>query len=137
MTAVNVLNFIMEHWGITLIGTMTIFQISPIKINPWSWIMRNIRKVLVGDLEKSVNELSKEFMDERVNNKRWNILDFANSCRQGRKHTKEEWEHCLDELRWYEHYCEKKHIPNGVMEESAKYLRNVYHERLMKNDFLI
>ncbi len=119
-----------------LIGVITLVQIVPIQINPWSYIMGLIRTSLVGDLEKQVADLTKDMLDEKVNNKRWNILDFANTCRQGRRHTKEEWEHCLEELSWYESYCERHNIPNGVMEETSKYLRGLYQKILHENDFL-
>lgn len=132
----KILEFIFNYPWFTFIGAVTLVQITPIKLNPWSWVGKQIRRIIVGDLEKTVNDLKKEFVDEKINNKRWHVLDFANSCRQGRAHTKEEWEHCLDELRWYETYCIKHSVPNGVIEECAKYLRDVYHDRLHKNDFL-
>lgn len=133
----TILNFIFKYPWFTIVGAITFVQITPIKINPWSWIGKQIRKVLVGDIEKTIKDIQKEFADEKINNKRWQVLNFANSCRQGRLHTKEEWEHCLEELKWYESYCVQHSIPNGVMEESAKYLRTRYHDHLHNNDFLV
>lgn len=130
------LKFIVNNPLFTLIGAVTIIQIAPIKIDPWKWLVRLIKNAIVGDLEKEIKDLSKDVLDEKVNTKRWNVLDFANSCRQGRRHTKEEWEHCISELTWYDDYCERHEIPNGVMIECGKYLRNQYHEHLIKNDFL-
>ena len=73
---------------------------------------------------------------EKADNKRWNILDFANSCRNGRRHTKDEWHHVIDQLKDYETFVEERGLDNGVMEEEAKYLRRLYAERCEKNDFL-
>lgn len=125
-----------QNLFITIIGAITIIQIVPIKINPWSAIGRAVKSWLLGDLEKEVKRIGKDLIDEKVSNKRWLILDFANSCRQNVKHTKEEWDHCLSELKWYEEYCETNKIQNGVIEECGKYLRELYRERLDKNDFL-
>lgn len=132
----EILSYLVDNPWIALFGSTVIIQISPIKINPWSALMAWIRRMLVGDLEKSMSELKRDFEEEKVNLMRWNILDFANSCRNDRKHTKEEWNHCLSQLAEYEKHCEEKHIPNGVINEDGKYLRELYRERCMKNDFL-
>lgn len=95
-----------------------------------------IRKMLVGDLENTMLELKRDFEEEKVSTMRWNILDFANSCRNDRKHTKEEWQHVISQLKEYEVFIEEREIDNGVIEEEAKYLRMLYAERNLKNDFL-
>lgn len=133
----QILEWISNNLIITILGTITLVQIVPIKINPWSWIAKGIRKSLgVTDISDKFDKLQKDFMDEKIDRKRWNILDFGNSCMQGRRHTKEEWDHCLDDLRWYENYCQKHNISNGVIHEMAGFLRDKYKELLIKNDFL-
>lgn len=132
----QLINLLKDNLFITIIGAITLVQIVPIKIDPWSMIGKALKGWLVGDIEVRLDDLSSEILAEKVNNARWNVLDFANTCRQGRKHTHEEWQHCLNELSWYERYCEKHNIPNGVMEECSKYLRDTYQTRLEKNDFL-
>lgn len=130
------IDFVSHNPWFTLFGAVTLIQIAPIKIDPWKWVLRFIKKAIIGDLEQEIKELKKDVEQEKIDNKRWNILDFANSCRNNRRHTKEEWCHCLSQLKEYETFCEEKHIDNGVIEEDAKYLRELYHERCMKNDFL-
>lgn len=136
MTLDYLIEFISRNFAIILVGTVTVIQIVPIKLNPWSWLAETIKNALIGDLEKEVKALQKDMLDEKVNVKRWNILDFQNSCLQERRHTKEEWEHCIDELAWYEDYCKRHEIPNGVMVECGEYLRTSYRRRLEQNDFL-
>lgn len=125
---------------VILIGSFTLIQISPLKINPWSWLGKQIRQLIFGDsiseLEKEVKEIKKDLLDEKVSSRRWQVLNFSNSCLHGILHTKEEWDHCLADLEWYEEYCEKNDIPNGVMKECAKYLRKRYQEHLKNKDFL-
>jgi len=76
-----------NNLGVVLFGAVTLIQISPIKINPWSWLGKTIRRALVGDLEAAVKSLTDDFTGEKVASKRWRVLDFANSCRQARMHT--------------------------------------------------
>lgn len=125
---------------VILIGSFTIIQIAPIKLNPWTWLGKIIRKAIVGDsLEKiqaDVQALKKDVLDERVSSRRWQILNFANSCIQGILHTKEEWDHCLSDLEWYEDYCEKHDVQNGVMRQCSVYLKNKYQQHMINNDFL-
>lgn len=130
------LNFCADNPWITILGTVTLIQIAPIRIDPWSTLLRWIRAALIGELESDVKELKKDFDEEKVNSKRWNILDFANSCRNGRLHTREEWQHVISQLKEYEVITDQKGIENGVIEEEAKYLRKLYAERNDKNDFL-
>ncbi len=131
-----VLQWMQNNLTLTVIGAITLVQITPIKINPWSWIGKKIRAALYADLEKKINSLSQDFIEEKVASKRWRVLEFANSCRQGTNHTHEEWAHCLHELAWYEDYTKRKGIPNGVIDECAKYLRSQYAAHMERNDFL-
>lgn len=116
---------------------VTLVEIVPIKINPWSSILRWIGSKTTGNLREIVWELKRDFEDYRANSLRWDILDFANSCRNGREHSKDEWRHVLDQLKFYEEYVEQHNINNGVFEEDAKYLRELYQERNKKNDFFV
>ena len=138
----QIINFL-SSFGLVIFGATALIQIAPIKINPWGFIMNNIRKFLIGDLEKEIKEqredirmMKKDFEQEKADNKRWNILDYANSCRNGRKHTKDEWHHVISQLKEYEAFIEERGLENGVIEEEAKYLRKIYAERCEKNDFL-
>jgi hypothetical protein len=122
--------------GIILVGAITLFEVAPIKINPWKSLFRWIGNAVNGDMRKDLSELKRDFEETKAQDKRWRILEFARSCRNGVRHSREEWKHAISELAEYEDYTEEKHIVNGVMEEDAKFLRELYHERLAKNDFL-
>lgn len=139
----NLWDFIEKNPFVVLFGASCVIEVAPIKINPWKSLFKWIGKQLNGDLSKKVNEietkvdnLQSELSDERVQNKRWSILNFSNSCRQGVVHTKEEWDHTLDEVRWYEEYCKNNKVRNGVIEENVAWLRKKYHEHLENDDFL-
>jgi hypothetical protein len=147
MTANEIIQYVVQvvtdNPVITLLLGTSFIEVVPIKVKPWSWLFKTLGNLLnsdlskkVSDLETKVDDLSKDVADERVQAKRWSILDFSNSCRQGRGHTREEWEHCIEELRWYEKYCDDHQISNGVIEQSTEWLRSKYQEHLDNNDFL-
>lgn len=122
--------------GVILVGAITLIEVTPIKINPWKWLFSLIGNLLYGDMRKDIKELKRDFEETKAQDKRWHILNFANNCRTGKLHSREEWNHVISELAEYEAYTEKKNITNGVIEENAKYLRELYHERIKKNDFI-
>ena len=100
---------------------LSLIQISPIKINPWSTILRLIGKALTGDLREDLNCLITDF-------RRQTILEFARECRHDVEHSAEEWNHVLQVAEEYEAYCTKHDIKNGRIKEDTKYIRNLYQE---------
>lgn len=144
MTLSEIINSITtSQMGWFLVLFLTLVEIAPIRINPWGALLKYIGKVTNGELndkfdklEGELKQFKRDFEVKNANDKRWDILDFSNSCRNGRKHGREEWEHVINQLKEYETYVEKHHIDNGVIEEETKYLREMYQERLAKNDFL-
>ena len=117
---------------VVIFGTFTLIEIVPIKIHPWRWISN----LVFSGIRKEISDLKKEMTDTKVQNWRWNVLDFANSCKNGRRHTQDEWKHAISQLAEYENYIERNNIVNGVFEEDAKYLRKEYQTRCENNDFL-
>ena len=119
-----------------LFGSVTLIEIVPVKIRPWSMLLKWLGDRLSGDIRSDLTELKKDFEKTKAENMRWSILDFANSCRNRRQHSKEEWQHCIAQLKEYETYTKSKEIDNGVIEEDGEYLRKLYQERCERNDFL-
>ena len=136
MTIMELLKTAVSDPYIVTIAILSFIEITPIKVNPWSKLFKWIGNALNHDLDKKVTDLKRDFEDKKANDMRWDILSFANSCRRGNQHSKDEWWHAMSQLAEYEQYTEEKHIVNGVIESDAEYLRELYHERNMKNDFL-
>lgn len=122
----SVIKWMSDHPTITIFAAFTLIEFVPIKINPWGFIFKCLRKGL------GITQIESGF----IKLKRWFVLDFGNSCQNGRKHTKEEWVHCIEELAEYEEYCKQNKITNGVMDEMAIYLRKEYREKMETGDFL-
>ena len=115
-----------------IFGTITLIEVVPLKVHPWKWLSN----LVFGDIRKEIAELKKELTETKVQNWRWNVLDFANSCKNNRRHSLDEWKHTISQLAEYENYIERNGITNGVFEEDAKYLREEYHKHCQQNDFL-
>ena len=71
--------------GIVLV-LMTLVQITPVKINPWSWIARAIGKAINADVAVRLSEIEKKLdghidMDDKrtADGHRAQILHFNNS----------------------------------------------------------
>ena len=122
-------------WQIIVIGSLFI-QVSPIKINPWSALFKWIGKVLTGDIKKQLDEITKEVRDNEKDRIRWEILDFANSCHNGRKHTKDEFRHINKLNQKYIKLLKETEDSNGEFEIEYQYIKDLYAERNRKNDFL-
>lgn len=88
------------------------------------------------DMDGRMDRIEKDRCDDNVKGTRRYILDFENSCRNKRMHTKEEFDHVIDEISNYNAYCIEHHINNGVIKNAEKYLTDIYQERLKHNDFL-
>jgi len=102
--------------------------------------LENTFTTRVDNLENTLSTKIQEVSDRNDENEkdriRWEILDFANSCRNNRRHSKEEYNHVIELKEKYERLLEKTGDRNGVFEEDYKYIEKLYAERLEKNDFL-
>jgi len=128
--------------GVLVLIFLTLVEVTPIKINPWSVLLKWIGRKTNAELYSKVDALSaemetfkKDFENKNANDLRWSILGFASSCRKGDRHSREEWKHVVDQMAFYEEYVKKKNITNGVIKEDTKYLRNLYHKINSENDF--
>lgn len=121
---------------VVALGGITVVEFVPIKVNPWTALFKWIGNIMIGDLQKEVSVLKADFEITKANDMRWEILSFANGCRHKQRHTKEEWNHVITRIKEYESYVEEKGIDNGVIEEESKYLRELYHDISINNDFL-
>lgn len=133
---------ILTNPTVIFLGTITIFEIVPIKINPWSCVFNLLGNAINGTIIKEIAQIKEDIAtikkdqeEDNAENMRCRILSFARSCRRHDTHDTEEWNNIISQLRKYEAYVEEREIENGVIEENAAYLRELYHKRLVNNDF--
>lgn len=139
----QVVEWIGDHLWTFIIIISIFIQITPIKINPWSalfqWIGKAITGNTCGKIDGLINKVESLENDIKTNEKdriRWEILDFANSCRNERRHTRDEFQHIVALNDKYKKLLKETNDRNGVFEVEYNYIQDLYAERLEKNDFL-
>lgn len=108
-----------------------------IKVQPVRALLAWLGKQLNRDIVTKVDKLAKDFETHKVDSWRAEILDFANSCMNRRRHTKEEFDHILAVLDDYEAYVEEKKIKNGQVEQAKYFINGLYQKCCEKNSFLV
>ena len=91
-----------------LLIALTIIQIAPVKINPWSSLARLIRNAIYGDVSKRLDAIAAKLdshidMDDRrtADGHRARVLHFNNELLRDISHTKEEFIEVLAEIDLY------------------------------------
>ena len=125
-------------------------EVTPIKINPVSTLLKFIGSNINADLKAEISavkteiETTKESVQKIVNKVdnneidriRWEILDFANSCRNHKKHTKEEFDHVIALNQKYHRILDEREEENGQVDIAFEYIRKLYQKCLENNSFL-
>ena len=123
--------------GGLLLVLMTLVQIAPVKVNPWSWLARSIGKAINAEITEKLE--AHITMDDRrtADAHRARVLHFNNELLRDIPHTKEEFIEVLAEIDAYEKYCrEHPDYPNNRAVLAIENIRETYRERLKKHDFL-
>ena len=133
-----------------LIVLLTLIQIAPIKINPWSWIAQRLGRAFNADVLNELDELKKEQEgtrskledhiktdeENRADERRANILRFNNELVRDIPHTREEFLEILTDIDVYERFCrEHPNYKNNRAVHAIANIGRVYDERLKKHDF--
>lgn len=128
---------IVRGGGGLLLVLMTLVQIAPVKLNPWSWLARAIGRAINAEVIKKLDDHIT--MDDRrtADGHRARILHFNNELLRDIGHTQEEFFEVLAEIDAYEKYCrEHPEYPNNRAVLAIENIQEVYKERLKKRDFL-
>lgn len=130
--------------GGLLAAVLTLFQLAPIKINPWSALAKTIGRAINAELmqelaaTKSALDRHIKMDDERnADSHRSKILAFNTELLRGQDHTREDFIEVLTEIDYYERYC-KEHpdYKNSRAVHAIANIGRVYDDRLKKHDFL-
>lgn len=147
-----------SFWGIAVfLMSIGIELVPKVKWSPWSalirWIgsrfnskidskmdiVRKEVKELDGKIDDVRTELSKHISESEIKalqDTRRDILEFGNSCMNGRKHTKEQYDFMINQCDTYEKYIQKNNIKNGVIEAAIKEIRRLYDKCIQEHSFL-
>ena len=143
MTLDQIKTILLSGGGVLLI-LMTIIQITPIKVNPWSWIGRLIGRAINGEVIDKVDNLGKELADHKEKSEerhatlcRAHILRFGDEVLHGIPHSKEGYDNILLDIDSYEEYCDKHPCyKNNVALATIKHIKKMYQKHLEEDSFL-
>ena len=135
---------IVTYGGGGLLVLMTLVQVTPLKINPWSWLGRTIGRAINGEVLEKVDILSQNVAKNKADDdeqwasySRYHILRFGDELLHGVAHSKEHFDQILLDISKYEKYCaEHKDYLNDVANETIKRIKKTYQKSLEENNFL-
>lgn len=138
------LNQLLLQGGLGLAAVLTLVQLSPIKLDPWTAIAKALGKAFNGEVLKEISETKTKLEthiqvdDERAADQhRVRILTFNTELLRGQRHTREDFIDILCEVDAYESYC-KSHpeYKNSRCVHAVKNIGRVYDILLETGDFL-
>ena len=145
-------------WGLLIfLMSIGIEVIPKVKWSPWTafikWIgsrfnsqidtkmdeVRSEIKALDTKIDTVQEELARHITEAEIKSlqdTRRDILQFCNSCLNGQKHTKEQFDFVITQCDAYEKYIKKTDAPNGVIEAAIKEIRRLYQICIQEHSFL-
>lgn len=130
--------------GGVLLFVMSVVQIAPIEIKPWSAIARAFGRAINAEVLRDLKTVKQDLTDHiRIDGERdadehrARILRFNNELLRDIPHTKEEFIDVLADIDFYERYCdEHKGYKNNRAKHAITNISRVYDDRLREHDFL-
>lgn len=125
--------------GGIVFALLTLVQITPIKVKPWSAIARAIGKALIGgDIMAKLEEHIRVDDERDADMHRYRLLRFNTELLRKTRHTKEEFDEILYSVTYYERYCQDHpKYENNRAVLAIENIKRVYRECLETNDFLL
>lgn len=135
-------------WGgwlaVAIPAVMTVFEVSKIKVNPWSWLAKKVGKAINGEvlekfdqLKEDVTEIKTQQEEHSAKDSRMRILRFGDEMLHGENHSKDHFDQILDDVNRYELYCETHPLfINNMTRLTISRIKAEYKERLFNNTFL-
>lgn len=124
------LNDIVTSGGGVLVILLTLVQIAPVKLNPWSKMARLLGRAMNVEVMDKLDE-------SETNTARYRIIRFDDEIRHREKHTEEHFNQILEDIDKYERYC-KKHpdYKNNKAVSAIANTKQVYEKCKRENSFL-
>lgn len=144
--------------GFGLVILLSLVEISPIKINPWSKLFRALGRALNKDMSDEINGLKSEIsdlkkeiqkVDDRVdkidsrideNNAiqcRSRILRFGDEVSHGQNHSRDHFKQIFCDITTYNSYCHSHpEFQNDMTKITSKRIEDDYMERDKRDTFL-
>jgi hypothetical protein len=114
-----------------IVVLMSLIEVAPIKVNPWSMIARVIGRALNAEIKEIIEE-------GEATDRRYRILRFDDEIRHHTKHTEEHFNQILNDIDYYEKYCVKHpNFPNNKSVSAVKNIKSAWEKCKKENTFLV
>lgn len=82
-------------------------------------------------LQDDIKKITDIIIDKQISDYRWEILNMSSNLSNGKKYNRETFDHILTIYQKYEKILEENNMTNGLIDESIKYINEMYHEKLI------
>lgn len=152
-------------WAALFFIAVTLIEITPIKLNPWSWFGSIVGKAFTGEvmkeigtlkqdigglkndisgvkeevkgIKKDVVDIREEAKEREATNRRTRILEFGDEILHEVDYSKEHWDQILLDITSYENYCDDHpHYMNNVARATIRHIKDMYQKHLADDSFL-
>lgn len=135
---------IVTYGGGGLLLLLTIVQVTPIKINPWSWLGKVIGRAINGEVLEKVETLTNDVANNKADDddkwaslSRSHILAFGDEIRLGINHSQERFDQILLDIAEYKQYCDNHpNYHNDKAPVTIALIERTYRKCLEENNFL-
>ena len=138
--------------GAVIVGILaTCLEVSKIKINPWSSLLRWAGRALNADVLAKVEKQEKKLQsledklkvmhdaegERNARAARTRVLRFGDEILHGVRHSKEHFDDILLDISDYNAYCDThKGFKNGRMQLAIQHIEEVYSKCMKEHNFL-
>lgn len=121
---------LLQSGGIGLAVLLSIIQIAPIEVKPWSAIARVIGKALNVSVMEKLDE-------HEAKAARYRIIRFDDEIRHDMRHSEEHFNQILDDIHEYEVFCQAHpNFPNGKAISAIDKIKKIYEKCKDEQSFL-
>lgn len=129
--------------GVILL-VMTVIEVSPIRCDPWGWLLTGLGRAINGEvlervelLSVEVQELSAQIKRQQAESCQARIIRFGDELLHDTLHSKEHFDQILLDISVYERYCGiEPGFANGVASLTIARIKQVYENCLREHNFL-
>ena len=131
MTFKEIYDAIVSNPGLNtllIIIVLSLIEICPLKINPWSWLGNKVGILLgVKAINENLDALKKTVGENQATTIRVRILTFEDRLQSGEHPSKDSWNQVMDDITRYKNYTDThREFKNNITVTTIKHIEKEY-----------